>query len=284
MQDIRVRFPPGHFYSPVVSPTKIRDYVLRERNETASNLLGLKLPTAQMAAFWIDNLEFIKSTPFAPEPGEQDRYYYRNSSFGRGDAIVLRAMINANRPRRIIEIGSGFSTACILDSASHAGIRDLQLTCVEPYPNRLNEILRCEDRSRLELIEKVVQELPVDRVRELQKGDILFIDSTHVLKTGSDVHYELFHLLPNLSSGVIIHFHDIQFPFEYPDAWIFEENYSWNETYAVRAFLMYNEAFQITFFNNLFGRIYSHLVAEVFPDLAAFPESFGGSLWLTKVA
>ena len=115
-------------------------------------------------------------------------------------------------------------------------------------------------------------------------NDILFVDSTHVLKTGSDVHYEIFHILPNLKAGVIVHFHDIQYPFEYPDSWIFNENFSWNEVYALRAFLMYNSNFEILFFNNFFGRFGHDMILKSFASLAAFPESFGGSIWLRKCA
>ena len=81
-----------------------------------------------------------------------------------------------------------------------------------------------------------VQDVPIDEFRALGSGDVLFIDSSHVLKTGSDVHRELFEILPALASGVLIHFHDIDYPFEYPDLFLFERRYSWNEAYAVRAF------------------------------------------------
>ncbi len=113
-----------------------------------------------------------------------------------------------------------------------------------------------------------------------KSNDILFINSSHVLKTGSDVHFELFSILPVLKPGVLVHFHDIQFPFEYPKEWVFGKRWSWNEIYAVRAFLMYNEAFVIRMFTDLFIRERGSLIEQFRPGHRPL---IGGSLWLEKV-
>lgn len=188
-------------------------------------------------------------------------------------------MINHLRPRRIIEVGSGFSSACMLNSAEHAGLPDFALTCIEPYPDRLKSLLRETDYPRVEIIERPVQEVPPETVDTLMPNDILFINSTHVLKTGSDVHYELFYLLPRLRPGVFVHFHDIEFPFEYPSPWIFEENRSWNEAYALRAFLMYNEVFHVVFWPSLFAAVFAPDIQREFP---LFLRNSGCSIWLRR--
>ena len=282
MSDVRVRFPPGHFYSPIVNPVDVTGYIKREREPRRTVLPGLDMSLTKMTEFWQEHLPFIESTPFLSSADGSNRYYYGNQSFGQGDAIILRAIMNARKPKQIIEIGSGFSTACMLDTLDHVEAYDTRLTCIEPYPDRLQRLLRPKDAERLEICEDIVQNVSLDRFTALMPNDILFVDSTHVLKTGSDVHYEIFNILPCLQTGVIIHFHDIQYPFEYPDAWIFNENFSWNEIYALRAFLMYNSHFEIFFFNNFFGRFRNELISRSFPGLAAFPESFGGSIWLRK--
>jgi hypothetical protein len=123
---------------------------------------------------------------------------------------------------------------------------------------------------------KGVQEIPLDVFRALERNDILFIDSSHVLKTGSDVHYELFSILPCLAPGVIVHFHDCRFPFEYSDRQIFVKNYSWNEVYAVRALLMYSTRFKVIFYNSLFDAIYPALGAISPP----FKRNPGGAIWI----
>jgi predicted O-methyltransferase YrrM len=190
-------------------------------------------------------------------------------------------MIFHFRPKRVIEIGSGFSSACILDSVQHANLRDFHLTCIEPNVSRLRSLLRPEDSERLTLIEAPVQDVPCAIVDALEPNDILFIDSTHVMKTGSDVHYEFFHLLPRLKPGVILHFHDIQYPFEYPDGWIFDSNYSWNEAYVLRAFLMFNKEFSIIFWNALYAGKFTTEITNEFPTFLNNP---GGSIWIERVA
>ncbi len=113
--------------------------------------------------------------------------------------------------------------------------------------------------------------MPVSTFSTLNKNDILFIDSTHVLKTASDVHYELFSILPSLNKGVLVHFHDIQYPFEYPRPWLFKDNMSWNEIYALRAFLMYNSAFEVVFWNGLFAHRQRELIHKIQPAIPHQP-------------
>lgn len=280
--EIKTKFPTGHFYSPVVDPATVKGYVKRARTKTYDKIAGVPIDISRMKKFWVNNVPGSAIWDFPATETEGYRYHFKNSSFGLGDGSILRAMLYHYRPSRIIEVGSGFSSACMLDTIDRHGIDDVDITIIDPYPERLRKILK-NDLSRIRLIDKPVQDVPLELFAELGKNDLLFIDSTHVLKTGSDVHYELTEILPVLKSGVIIHFHDIQFPFEYPDAWIFQDNLSWNEAYALHTFLMFNERFRILFFNNLFGRVGNDLVAQQLPHHARHPESFGGSLWLERI-
>jgi hypothetical protein len=100
------------------------------------------------------------------------------------------------------------------------------------------------------------------------------------MKTASDVCYELFDILPHLAEGVLIHFHDMFWPFEYPASWVLDENRSWNELYGLRAFLMYNQEFEIIFFNDYFLRFEHDMIQEAYPTFLKNP---GGSLWLRKL-
>jgi predicted O-methyltransferase YrrM len=279
---VRCAFPDGHFHSPIVDPSQVADYIAGASRSMAllqsGDLPGIALNEKRMVAFWNENGDFIAQTPFTEGPSADNRYYYDNRVFPYGDAIILRAMIGAFRPKKIIEVGSGYSSACILDSAEHFGIDELKLTCIEPYPSRLKGLLRPGDLHRVTIIERPVQTCPATEFEGLQPNDVLFIDSTHVMKTGSDVHHELFNILPALVPGTLIHFHDIQYPFEYPDDWI-QKNFSWNEIYALRAFLMYNPDFEIIFFNSMFAHKQSALIRATFPLFLRNP---GGSLWLRK--
>ena len=272
-------FPIGHYYSPIVDPELAKKYINRAEMWAISAFPGIKISQNDMLSLWNKFLPFMKSTPFTDDKVEENRFFYMNGSYPYGDAIILRAFINHFRPRQIIEIGSGFSSACMLDAAEHAHLTDVHLTCIEPDADRLRSVLRPKDAKTVTLMERPVQDVPLEVFSRLNPGDFLFIDSTHVLKTGSDVHYELFSILPTLKRGVIIHFHDIQFPFEYPDEWIFERNHSWNEVYALRAFLMYNQSFRVLFLNSLLAcKHKSHLEATC----PLFLKNPGGGLWIEK--
>ena len=274
---IGTTFPTGHYYSPVVDPSTVTDYVANNMAAKPSDIAAIPLPLDAMKEFWIRHQALIAATPFGEQPNPRLRYYASGGPYPLGDALMLRTMLHAHRPHRIIEIGSGYSTACMLDTADEAGLSDLRITCIEPDPRRLRSILRPGDEARVTILDRVVQGIDLEPFRALRANDILFIDSTHVLKTGSDVHYELFHILPVLQPGVLVHFHDCRFPFEYPPSFIFEKNYSWNEAYALRAFLMWNNRFQVYFWNTLFTASFPALVRQTFPSMMRNP---GSSIWL----
>ena len=271
-------FLPGHYYSPIVDPSTIAEYVEKQYLQEPGDIKGIHFDEDAMVRFWKDNAEFIKNTPFSEDDDGKNRYYY-NNIYPYGDAITLRAMIAHFKPKNVIEVGSGLSSACMLDAADHVGLRDFAMTCIDPDAGRLRSRLREADHSRVEIIEGLVQDVPVSAFSKLDENDVLFIDSTHVLKTGSDVHYELFSILPSLNKGVLVHFHDIQYPFEYPRQWLFENNHSWNEIYALRAFLTYNSAFEVVFWNGLFADRQRELVQETNP---LFLKNPGGSIWLRR--
>ncbi len=268
----------GHYHSPVVDPSTVVDYVERERRSGWNEIAGIVVPLQEMEEFWLRFADVIARTPFQEAQSKGQRFYYDNNIFPHGDAITLRAMMADLRPRSVVEVGSGFSSACMLDCADEFQL-DTKFTFIDPNPERLLQLLLPHDHLRVTVIEKPVQETDDRLYTVLGPGDILFINSTHVLKTGSDVHHELFHILPSLQRGVIVHFHDIQFPFEYPDQWIFDDNYSWNEIYALRAFLMYNTDFRIRFWGNCLAQRRTEIVRDVFP---LFLKNPGGSLWIEK--
>jgi predicted O-methyltransferase YrrM len=278
-KSVPTMYRPGHYYSPIVNPSTVAEYVEKQYLQEPGDIKGIYFDEDAMVRFWNENAEFIKNTPFSAHNDGKNRYYYDNDQFPFADATILRAVIAHFKPKNIIEVGSGFSSACMLDAIDHVGLRALSMTCIDPDTDRLRSRLREEDRSRVDIIEGLVQDVPVSTFSKLNENDILFIDSTHVLKTASDVHYELFSILPSLNKGVLVHFHDIQYPFEYPRKWLFEDNRSWNEIYALRAFLMYNSAFEVVFWNGLFAHRQPELAHEANP---LFLKNPGGSIWLRR--
>ena len=276
---VKTPFHNGHYYSPIVDPATVTTYVSERRNQQPENLSGILIDKAEIEANFATLAPQISTCPFAPLETPNFRYFFNNTSFPASDALILYSMVRTYKPRQIIEIGSGYSTACMLDAAEQGSLSPFNLTCIDPDCERLRSRLRSGDEQRTTILEKSVQEIPLSTFRQLRSGDILFIDSTHVLKTGSDVHYELFEVLPSLAPGVFVHFHDIQYPFEYPNDWIFQGNYSWNETYALRAFLMYNRVFKIHMWSSMLAQTQPQLMDNTSPWLRPNP---GGSLWLRR--
>jgi predicted O-methyltransferase YrrM len=273
----RHKWPPGHFFSPIVNPELVEEYWKKSAHEPLEGVADIPIDLDAMTALWERHRAFTSGTRF-PKGKQADRRFYVGGPFGWGDAYSLRMMLNEFRPKRVVEIGSGFTTACMLDAADDIGLNDFRVTCIEPYPARLKKVLRPEDfESRVTLEERPVQLMPLDIFRTLEKDDILFIDSTHVLKTGSDVHYELFYVLPALKPGVVVHFHDCRFPFEYTPRQVFEKNHSWNEAYAVRALLMNSNRHRVIFSGSLFEKQRKELIRETQTD---FLRNCGSSLWL----
>jgi hypothetical protein len=176
-----------------------------------------------------------------------------------------------------VEIGSGFSSALMLDLRESL-FHDLQLNFVEPYPVTLKRLMRPPDWDRCEIIEKSVQEVPLELFQRLEAKDVLFVDSSHVLKIGSDLSTIFFLILPALRSGVLIHIHDMFWPFEYPKNMI-AEGLNWNELYIVRSFLQYNDAFEILFFSSYLEIAHK---SELDKNLKDYSEHTGNSLWLRK--
>jgi Methyltransferase domain/Domain of unknown function (DUF4214) len=276
---VRCAYPPGHYYSPIVDPESLDSLSLSERHLSPMLLPGIEICPEKMLGFWKRNADLIAKSDFPLDATPGFRYFAANKIYPVGDAVLLRAMMLDRRPKRYIEIGSGFSSACALDAADEAGL-ETEFVFIEPYTDRLRSILWPKDAGRVRIIETFVQNVPLALFATLGEDDILLIDSTHVMKTGSDVHYELFKILPSLKPGVCIHFHDIHYPFEYPNEWIFDSNLSWNEIYAIRAFLMHNHDYAIEFFTNYFALAFPDVIRSTYPR---FLQNGGGSLWLKKL-
>lgn len=166
----------------------------------------------------------------------------------------------------------------LLDAADRYLAGRLECTLIDPYPERLLSLLAPADLARVSLLRQPVQDVPLRSFADLTAGDVLFIDSSHVTRVGGDVNHLIFTILPQLASGVYIHVHDVPYPFEYPRAWA-QEGRAWNEAYLVRAFLQYNEAFQIALWGSyLFQKHADHLIKCV----PACATGCGPSLWLRR--
>jgi hypothetical protein len=269
--------PLGHFYSPVVNLDELRADAHRvfDRSRRPS---GIDLNEVGQLTLLKALGKLAKDLPFPVTKHNGLHYYYENPSYSYGDAIVLASMIRHACPKRIVEFGCGFSSCVILDVNTHFFEGEIECSFVDPYPELLRSLVG-EDYEQLRVFPSRIQDIDIGIVEALENNDILFIDSTHVARAGSDVNFNFFEILPKLRSGVYIHFHDVFYPFEYPEAWFFEGNRSWNENYLLRAFLMHNRNYKIEFFNDFLAYKYPQVVSSTLPN---FSRNTGGAIWLRK--
>ena len=267
--------PPGHYYSPIPDPEQVlaRGDELFFRGHRSLPGIDLNFPRQEELLRLF--LPFYAEQPFDEQPSARCRYGFANDQYGHADALFLYFVLRHARPRRVIEVGTGWSTCAMLD------VDDLFLGAsleIDPDPSRLRARMRPGDEQRVRILEQPVQDVPLELYDRLAAHDVLFIDSTHVLKTGSDVNHLLFHVLPRLAAGVWVHVHDVAYPFEYPREWVVEGR-AWNEAYAWRAFLQYNSAFDVQIMNTCL----EFLEPDWFRDnMPLCLKNVGGSLWLRR--
>jgi predicted O-methyltransferase YrrM len=272
------RINPGDYSSAIPSPQDIEresaeSVAVREDSLAAISLrtteqLSLLNELAPIIARWRSGLS------------SADRYRVDNDWFQFTDAAVLHAMMRFVRPRHVIEIGSGYSSCVMLDTVESDPKLDCRLTLIEPAPERLHSRLRPADLGSVEHLNCELQDVPMERFEALREGDFLFVDSSHVSKCGSDVNRIVHHILPSIAAGVVVHFHDIFFPFRYPRS-LLDNGHYWNESYILRAFLEFNEAFEIVIWNDYLRQRHGDaLAAAVRSDQADIAASF----WMRRVA
>jgi predicted O-methyltransferase YrrM len=272
----KTTYPIGHFYSPIVNKKSVEKYL---PSLLDNHPLEINLNTTKQVELLEHLQRYYKHVPFEVNKNEKSRYYYNNVHFSYADAILLFCFLNYLKPKKIIEVGSGFSSAVMLDTNDMFPENKSKLHFIEPYPQRLFSLFRNEERQNHEVTVAKVQDMNVSYFEQLEANDLLFIDSTHVSKTGSDVNYLLFEVIPRLKKGVIIHFHDIFYPFEYPKKWIMSDGFGWNEDYILKAFLMYNSSFEILLFNSHIINIHQLWFENNMPLCL---KNTGGSLYLRK--
>ncbi len=263
---------PGHFYSPITADTKFKHFQKR------SFIPGIDLNAKSQLASLKRMSKYYSEQPFTDHKNKKTRYYFMNDQFSYSDALGLYIMLRDIQPKRVIEVGSGYSSALMLDVNNQFLNDSMKLTFIEPYPTRLKKLLKVKDKALVNIIEKPVQEVPMSVFGKLEAGDILFIDSSHVAKTGSDVNWLYFEVLPNLKPGVLVHVHDIMYPFEYLDSWI-TQGRSWNEIYLLKALLIENPKFKIMFWPNYLHKFHKKAIQAALPLSKKNP---GGSIWLER--
>ena len=261
--DIHILRP--HYYSPLPTLSQLPENIWGKQEDSGiswNEKIGLSL-LENLTKYADEYKQILDSGQFNPE----------NNAFVHHDPAVYYAIIRHFKPKKVIEVGGGFSTIIASLACKQNGNTDL--TCVEPYPP---QFLENDFPGLMKLNKKPVQEIPLSTFQELGKNDILFIDSSHVSKVGSDVNYLFLYVLPNLNPGVLIHVHDIFLPKPMPLEWTKERHLFWNEQYLLHAFLIGNYDFEV-----LLGIGYMAIFhPESLKKLYDHEPVIGGSFWMRK--
>jgi predicted O-methyltransferase YrrM len=277
-----VRFDVGEYYSSMYDTRELRERRTEIWPAVPRETVGIDWREASQIKLCRDvfaqqdHFEFPDDA-VADDPTE---FFVNNDQYPPLDAWILEGLMRHFRPNRMIEVGCGFSTLISARVNREFFDSQIHLTCIEPYPRPfLLEGVAGVTELRVEKI----QETPLPLFEELGVNDILFIDTSHTVKTGGDVTWIFHEIIPRLAPGVLVHIHDFYLPGEYPVPWVLE-GWGWNETYLVRSFLTFNDAFDI-----IWGALY--MLVNCHGDvLAAFPDSRqshlamgGASLWLRRI-
>ena len=232
-------------------------------------------------------LELLDSMTFAEELSDMPRhrpsdvaFYLENDSFIAGDAEYWYQLIRLKKPRRIYEIGSGNSTLLAIQAIRMNQTEDPDYTCehvcVEPFE------MPWLEGTGATIVRKMVEELDTSFFATLERDDILFIDSSHVIRPQGDVLYEYLELLPNLNNGVIVHVHDVFTPRNYPEMWLVDQVRFWNEQYLLEAFLTQNDRWAVVGAVNYLRHHHFDRLLPVAPFMTDHTEP--GSFYIQKRA
>ena len=280
-EPLLICWPLDHYYSPIPDNRELAREPSRSRVWPPSPRAtpDLDWREEEQIALLRDALSRQSEFEFPDGPtGDPRDYHAANDLFSRLDAWMLQAMLRHFRPRRMIEVGCGWSSLVTARVNREHFDSLLHFTCVEPYPP---EFLGDGIDGITRLVVSRVEELSLEPFLELGDGDVLFIDTSHTVKTGGDVGFLYHEVLPRLAPGVVVHIHDIFLPWDYPQEWVFSGR-AWNEQYLVRAFLAFNSAFRILLGVGWMSHYRPDILAAAVPGYPAKFRGGGGSLWIQR--
>jgi predicted O-methyltransferase YrrM len=266
-----------HYYQPIFKIADLNEDIWTKEDP----VYGINLNTEAQLNL-LKNFNYndeLEKFPINQAKEDSLTFYYDNWMFCSGDAETLYNIIRHFQPEKVIEIGSGFSTRIAKQALNQNRIqgKQCQHICIEPYEAPWLEKLGVD-----QVIREKVENLPISYFEDLKENDILFIDSSHVLRTGGDVYYEFLRVLPKLKPGVMVHIHDIFIPFEYPRNWLEKERWFWTEQYLLQAFLVFNSDFEVLLGLNYLANHHRQELEQVCPIFAQQKNRVASSFWLRR--
>ena len=273
---------PTGFYFPIPDTEALDDRVWDEPSEMRGVDMRLDAQVALLEELSRDYLDEYHALP--EEPTADRSVYARKGGFGFFDGAMLYGMIRKHKPKQVLEIGCGQSTLLSKlalrknreEASENAGV----LTSIDPYPR--DYLADCGD-DYTKLVKTRVEDTPLSTFEALEANDILFIDSSHTVRIGGDTVFEILEVLPRLQPGVVIHLHDICFPFNYPKPFVVDQHNFWAEQYMLQAFLAFNSAFEMRWSLTHASHYRPDALAAAFPYFKPGLRKMG-SVWLQRVA
>jgi predicted O-methyltransferase YrrM len=263
---------PVHFYSPIPDLRTLPSAPLERESQLPGIELNVDFQLELVRKVFPRYRDEYMRIPIERTTAD-DSFYLANTMFGGVDALILYCMIRYLEPQLVLEIGSGMSSRLIAEAAVEN--QRPRLVSIDPYPDLT---VRSGLPSPTSLITKRVEEVDLEVFQRLESNDILFIDSSHVVRYGGDVNYLFLEVIPRLSPGVVVHVHDVFIPHEYPEAWVKDKLRFWSEQYLLQAFLAFNTEFEVLLSTHYLRYHHWSDVVETFPSGL----NGGGSFWMRR--
>ena len=268
---------PNHYYWPLNDVAFLREHpdLWHDRGLPAGidwDLDGQVAFARELAASYGELAE-IAERPAAVDMSSPTTFI--NGSFPDADACAYYGVIRSRQPRRVVEVGAGWSTIFLAEALARNDV-EADVVLIEPEPDRR---LLARLPAGWDIRRSLLQFVDLSVFDALGPGDVCFYDGSHVARTGSDVNWFLFEVLPRLKPGVMVHVHDIYWPDDYHDQWVYGDGLSWNEQYVLQAFLMHNSAYRVRLANHMLFRTREADVRKIYPS---WPD--GGSVWVEKTS
>ncbi len=267
-----------HYYQPLINPSKHLTVPLDKKRNLPGIDWNIRSQLDLLGRFTFQ--QELSKIPREKSQAGKFEYYYNNHSFCPGDAEFLYNIIRYFKPGKFIEIGCGFSTMVATlahkKNATETGAPSCEHICIEPYEMPWLEQLN------VSVIRKKVEDTDPAMFAALGSNDILFIDSSHIIRPQGDVLFEFLEILPMLKPGVIVHVHDVFTPRDYPREWIVNKHIMWNEQYLLEAFLCNNKEFSIIGALNLLKHEHAAEFSMACPESGKIPDDEPGSFWFVK--
>lgn len=263
-----------HYYEPMFDSR-----ALHHSLEDTRSLPGINWNIPEQLTL-LDSFHYGNELEDTPTLKTDDlTYYLGNANFKAGDAEFLYNLIRLKKPANIFEIGSGNSTLMAIQAIKKNQAEDptyrCQHLCVEPYE------MPWLEKTGVSVVRQRVEELDKTLFAQLGDGDLLFIDSSHIIRPQGDVLFEYLDLLPSLNKGVMVHIHDIFSPRDYPSQWVTDEVRLWNEQYLLEAFLSCNQSWKVLAAVNYLHHNHFSKLKEKCPFLSDTNDP--GSFYIQKV-